>query len=103
MIEFSKNLYIGKKIDNKNEIIDLISKNTPILNIFFICIDKKSNNLMEIIESKEIFKKINLNKNYMIIGIARGKSEAIEIVIDIFNKWIKQGKYNFNKNKSKFF
>lgn len=98
---FYKSLFVGNSVDNKSEIIKFINDNTPVFNIYFICVEKSSKNLMEIIETKELFKPHNKNKKYIVIGIANGKKEAFKLSTDIILWWINKNK-GFDKFKAFF-
>jgi len=101
---FYKKLFIGDTVDNKDEIIKSINNNIPVFNIYFLCVDLKSkNNIMEILETKELFKCFNQRKNYIVIGIANGKKEAFKLSSDIIIKYIKNNKdlNNFKNDISK--
>lgn len=102
-MKFYKNLFIGKNVKNINSIIKFANENIPVFNIYFICIVKKSSNLMEIIESRQIYKKINSLNDYLIIGISEGKNEAKELLIEILNWWVNDIKKDFCCFKRYFF
>ncbi|HOA79726.1 MAG TPA: hypothetical protein PKK61_01495 [Defluviitaleaceae bacterium] len=89
-MKFIKNLYIGDKIKNKDRIIRRLSKNHPYKNLYCICLDSSSNNLLVILNSSEIKKDINRNKDYKIIGIAMGKEEAFELTRRIIDSVYKE-------------
>lgn len=104
-MEIYKNLYLDEEIENENEILDMISDGKIIFNLYLICVNKKNENLFEILECKEIFKEINRDKEYILIGMAYGKENAFLIIKQIFEKCIflkedmKNIKLKFLKNK----
>lgn len=104
-MEVYKKLYLDEKIENEDEILKILSDGNIIYNLYLICVNKKSNNIFEILESKEIFKNINKNKEYIIVGMCYGKSKAFLIIKQIFQEYISLGKdiksmkLNFLKNK----
>lgn len=100
-MKFYKDIFTGKSIDNKEQIIDMIKSGISVLNIYLICIDVNSKNLMETFQCNEIFKDINKNKSYIIIGIAKGRKEAFELVKYIFEFWYINN-HNFDKIKTAF-
>jgi len=82
-MEFAKNMCIGQDIKNPKDIVKQLKNKQSISNIYCICIDEKSNSVMEIIHSHEIHKQLYNNKNYIIIGISNSKGEAKKMVCDI--------------------
>lgn len=104
-MEVYKKLYLDEKINNEDEILNMISDGIKVYNLYLICIDKKGNNFFEILETPEIFKEFNKRKDYIIIGMAYGKEEAINIIKKIFEEYIilkkdiNKMKLNFLKNK----
>lgn len=88
-MEFIKNIYLGNQIKNSKSIIKKLKYNQNI-DKYCICIDEKSNSIIEIVHSHEIHKEVYKNKNYLIIGIANTKDEAKQIVScilkDIYNE-----------------
>ncbi len=100
-----KNLYIDKNVDCYEDILNKILDNIIIYDLYLICIDKNSQNLFEILECKEIFKKHNQNKKYLLVGLAYGKYNAFLLIKDIFKDYIKTKKdlknikSNFLKDK----
>lgn len=85
-LKFSSDLIIGNTIENKEEIIDYLKQSISIFNVYILCSDRFSSNLMEIISSNEIFKPIYLKKDYTVLGIAGSKREAFNIAVDIIKK-----------------
>lgn len=88
-MRYYKNLLIGNTIDNVDEIIALLDKGTPTFGIYVICINDNSQNIMEIMFCGELFKEINADKDYCVIGIERGKKKAVDMVKDIIEDWFK--------------
>lgn len=89
-MEFIQNIYIDKNIQESKKVLRQLKKNKSISNIYCICIDKKSNSILEIIHSREIFKQIYLTKDYIIIAIADGKKNAMNIVCNIIGDTYKK-------------
>lgn len=104
-MQIYKKIYLDENIKNEDEIFKMLSDGKIIYNLYLICIDKKSRNLFEIFESKEIFNPFNKNKEYIIIGMCYGKDKAFDILKNIFCEYINLGKdikkmkLNFLKNK----
>lgn len=100
-MHFHKRLFISDKIENKEEIKRLLEDNTPVLNLYLICVSKNCDNMFEIFRSSEYFKEVNLKKDYIIIGLAMGKKDAFELIKDIFKWWL-EGRGNVDGLKKYF-
>lgn len=87
-MEFAENIYTN--IKDYKKILKQLKKNKIENNIYCICVDKKSNSILEILHSREIFKQVYSNQNYIVIGIADSKKEALKIVCDIIENIYKQ-------------
>ncbi|MCL1935870.1 MAG: hypothetical protein FWF57_05800 [Defluviitaleaceae bacterium] len=85
-IKIYEKIYISKSVKNKSRIIRRLKKNKKNSGYFFICI-KNGNGLLSILSDKD-FKK---NKEDFVIGIAKNKTEAflltLEIISDFYNKY----------------
>ncbi len=86
------NCYIGENIKEKDIVINKLIHNHPCKNIYCICVTSCSNNLLDIIKSREIVKDIYSNKRYKVIGIAQGKKEAFELTRKIIESVYKKYK-----------
>ncbi len=86
-MEYSRKLRFHKEINEPEKILEIFESGTSIKNIYLICINKKTKNLMDIIESTEFTKKIWSLDNYLIIGIAKGKKNAFELSKDIIEEY----------------
>jgi hypothetical protein len=82
-MEFVKDMYLSNNIKNSKDIIKKLEKNQSISDLYCICIDAKSNTIVEIIHSHEIHKPIYQNRNYIVIGISNTKNEAKKMICDI--------------------
>lgn len=76
---FSKKYFVGETVKNKDKVFKRLSRNRPYKNIYCICVGNNSRHLMDIIESTEIIRDFYSSKEYKIIGIANGRSEAFEL------------------------
>lgn len=74
-----------------DEIVSDLKGSKDVFNIYLICSEKNSHNLFEILSSHEALKNHNLNKNYTVIGIARGKEAAFFLLKDIIENFFKKG------------
>lgn len=104
ILKFYNNLYIGEKIKNKDTILDDIEQGL-VQGIYLICVSKHINHLFDVFRYKELYSKIYKDKEYIVVGIAKGKKDAFLVVKKIFEDYvsngknIKQMKQNFKKNK----
>ncbi len=91
-MEYAKKLKFHKDISNPNEILEILNDGKSIKNIYFICINKQTKNLMDIIETTEFTKKIFSLKNYIIIGVAKGKKDSFDLCKDILHEYYLKNK-----------
>ena len=69
-----------------------IHKNIPVFHLYCICLfygNQKSH--VEIMSSKEICKKRYKQKNFVVIGVAYGKTEAIDLFCYIIQQAVEKG------------
>ena len=92
-MDFIKNIYIGENIKNEdiNNIYDFLKRKIPMFNIYCICIKKKSRHILEILKSSELFSNKCENKDYVIVGIAKGRRQALRLTTNIFEDCINKG------------
>lgn len=76
---FTNKYYVGETVRNKEKVVKRLISNHPYINIYCICLESFSHNLMTIFNSKEMNKDIYRYNDYKIIGIANGKKEAFEL------------------------
>lgn len=98
---FYNKLYTDETIDDIDSIIFKLSNGISIFNLYLICLSCTKNNIFEVFESNQLFKPYYKKQNYFIIGIVFGKENAINIVKQIFQDYIKLN-LNISKIKEKF-
>ncbi len=91
-MEYAKKIKFHRDISNPNEILKILDEGKSVKNIYFICINKKTRNLMDIIETTEFTKKIFSLKDYIIIGIANSKKSAFDLSADILEEYYMKNK-----------
>lgn len=96
-MEYSRKVRFHKEISNPEAILEIFDDGTSIRDMYLICINKKTRNLMDIIESTEFTKKIFDLQDYIIIGIAKSKKNAFSLAKDILEDY-----YLSNKSLSGF-
>jgi len=89
---YSKKMYVSPNIGNINEVKEILNSKTALYNIYIICISKNNKNLFEIIHSTEIFKSIYRNKKFTIVGLANGKKDSFNLLVNIIEDFSKSGK-----------
>lgn len=98
MIEWSKKLYVHPDIkDDVDNIINRINSRQYSLNLYCIIRSLDDNNLFEIICSEELSNILYKGKNIFIMGIAQGKRQCEDVLVDIIEAIIdEQGNINPN-------
>jgi len=92
-------MQLGDDIDTS--VIDAMDKELRMLDIFYVVIDKKGDNLFEIIESVEIYKPMYKDKKYLLIGVFSGKSKAVKYILHLLEKYLETGR-DMKRAKSYF-
>ncbi len=75
-MRYAQNLYIGESLTNVEHIKKLLAKRIYVYGVYLLCVNVGSANLLEIFSCNEVFKTVNRNKDYLVIGITEGKKEA---------------------------
>ena len=94
-MKFYKNLYFGEKaIKSKYKIYRKLKTNSFDLDTYLITLSDNPNNLLDIISSNMLkqpyFKQKEVQDNIFVIGIAKGKEEAYEVVRNLIDKVYKE-------------
>lgn len=85
-MEFIQNIHLSDNIKNPKGIIKKLQKRQSLSDIYCICIDEKSNSILEIIHSHEIHKQVYQNRSYVVLGITNTKDEAKQMVCEFIAK-----------------
>ena len=101
-MNYYKGLYIGDTVNNHEHIIELLYKNIYTYNIYVICVKKKIGSLLTIVKSKELFNPINNYAEYIVVGLANGRQEAIQLTQTIIFDYYSKTK-NFDGFKESFY
>ena len=98
MIQWSKKIYVHPDIkEDMDSIIDRINSKRYSLSIYCIIRSLDDKNLFEIICSEELSNILYKDKNIQIIGIAQGKRQCEEVLVDIIEAIVdEQGNINLN-------
>ena len=93
---FVKKLIVGKSLKNKKQkIMWKIRHNSGMFDVFVITLSSNKDNLLDIINSSVLMQKYYPKDNMIIVGIAKGYDEAVDIVGRIVEKVYKEtGSFN---------
>lgn len=96
MISWTSKLYIGKGINKKkNKVIASINNREAIYGVYCITFASHPDNLFDILNANELLFPHYTNTQTRIVGLARGKEEAIELVQDMLMEvYNKTGKFD---------
>lgn len=86
-----KELFLGTGAEkSRHQIVENIKSNKPQFNVFVITLPSNENNLLDIFHSTILLQPYYKNKEYFIVGLAKGYEEALEvmtkIVMDTYNE-----------------
>ena len=101
-MKFIDNIYIGDGIKNPPEVFDKLKNRVPAFGIYCICLSPSSKFFAEILSSRSLFSEKNKNKEYTVIGIAFGKSEAEELFSVIVEDYLSSGDEKLSGFKKSF-
>ncbi len=86
-MRYYKYLYTGESLEKKKEkIISKLSKEKFQAGIFLIVLSGEEKNQLEILNSNLLLQKYYPQKDYLVVGIAKGFDEALEILEEIVQK-----------------
>lgn len=79
-----ENVFVSNNVDDVGTVIYSLKRKIPVFNVFCICVNFSSKNTFEVLSTKELFHKRNIEKDYYIAGIAMGKYDAYVLIKEIF-------------------
>lgn len=80
-MKWYEKLYVGESIKGKEKKIKWkINHNAGLFSVYVISLASNPNNLLDIIHTTDLMQKGYPKKDIRIIGIAKGKEEAMELV-----------------------
>ncbi len=89
-MNYAKKVVFHEDLKSVDDICQMFEDGIAIKNIYLLCINKKTNNLIDIIESTEFTKGIWNLQDYIVIGMAKGKRNAFslakDILVDFYDK-----------------
>lgn len=84
MISWSTKIYIGEKMKKKKDrVISSINSSEVTFGIYCIAFASHPNNLFDIMEANELLFPHYKRSDIRIIGLAKGKEEAVSLVQDM--------------------
>ena len=87
---FFQDLYLGEHISSKLEqVMKKLNNGKPILDLYLITISEHPDNMLEIVPQREILQKGYPNKVIRVVGLAKGKKEALAVVQSIVEASLK--------------
>ncbi len=86
-MEWYRNLYASDSIAGKvNRIKWKINHNAGMVSVYVIAFPSNPNNLLDIIPARELMQKSYPKRNMIIIGLAKGYQDAMELVRRIIDE-----------------
>ena len=86
-MKWYKNLYLGEEIAPKaRKIINKIKKNKPTIDVYVIALASNPMNQLDIIPSWELLQKGYPTEQIRVIGLAKGKKEALQLVTSLVDE-----------------
>ncbi len=91
-MEFIRDVQISDTVTNPEATMKILISGISVNNVYCICVNKKSKNLLEIIHSTQLVNKKYYDVNdFIFIGLCKGKNDskifAGNIIMDYFNKY----------------
>lgn len=80
VMKLIEDLFVGGSVQDLNTVVYSLRQDIAVFHLYCICLfyDKKRNH-MEIMSSREICKKRYQKKDFVVVGVAYGKAEAIDL------------------------
>ncbi|MCI7322704.1 MAG: hypothetical protein MR508_05250 [Lachnospiraceae bacterium] len=86
-MEWYRNLYASDSVAGKvNRIKWKINHNAGMVSVYVIACPSNPNNLLDIIPARELMQKSYPKRNMIIIGLAKGYQDALELVRRIIDE-----------------
>lgn len=87
-------LYVGESVNQKRikKIKERISHNKKVRDIYCLCVIKERKYELLIISSQDLLREKKYHEGLMIVGIARGKDEAMALTVQMIQEIFTQTK-----------
>lgn len=86
-----KNLYKDENLKNIDSVIAALGRKESVFNVYLLCVDKKSRNLVEIMSMREALAERNTKREMTLIGIAYGRRGGYELLLKIIRGYVGSG------------
>lgn len=87
---FFQNLYLGENISPKFEqVMKKLNNGKPVMDLYLITISEHPDNMLEIIPQRELLQKCYPKYEQKVVGLAKGKKEALSVVKTIVSETYK--------------
>lgn len=86
-----KNLYKDENLKNIDSVIAALGRKESVFNVYLLCVDKKSRNLVEIMSMREALAERNTKREITLIGIAYGRRGGYELLLKIIRGYVVSG------------
>lgn len=98
MLKWNKDLYVGSGVRDPLSIRHKIEQNKPVPGVYLLTYPTNESNIMDILPAINLLQKKQRELCPEIIGIAKGKDEAIELFQEIVQKVYKEtGDFNIEE------
>lgn len=92
-MDYIKELYIDEKLKEPDKVLASIKRKENVFNVYLICVDGSSRNIVDIMPTYEAFAERNSKKDITLIGVAFGRRGAYELFRDIVREYLDKGFY----------
>ena len=91
-MKYIEHLFVGGSVQDLDTILYSIDKSIPVFHLYCICLFySNQKNHVEIMSSNEICKKRYKQKDFIVIGVAYGKAEALDLFCYIIQQATEKG------------
>lgn len=85
-MKFNKELYFGEKASlSQKELIKVLKKKKLLIGLYVITTASNESNLLDIYEATQFLQPSLSKNNFMVVGIALGREEALAVVTQIID------------------
>ncbi|MBQ2705317.1 MAG: hypothetical protein IJF60_00740 [Agathobacter sp.] len=90
-MKFFHDLYMGDMVSSKYEaIMKKLNSDKPVLDLYLITMANNPDNMLEIVPQREVLQKGYPNMDIRVVGLAKGKKEAIVVVQSIVEESLRE-------------
>ena len=90
-MKFFQDMYVSEAVaSHTDELIAKIKQNSVVKGLYLIVLAENSENLLEIIASREIVKPMYSKRELWIVGLAGGRKDALQLVEHMIGQMYEQ-------------